>query len=63
MHVLLLNLGFVKKPDGSYYNNELSLVVYIENDKQVKVVTVSGFALATIEELEDAIVSGAFGAY
>lgn len=63
MHVMLLNLGFVKRPDGSYYNNELNLIVYIENEKQVKVITLSGFALATIEELEDAIVSGAFGVY
>ena len=63
MHVMLLNLGFVKRPDGSYYNNELNLTVYIENEKQVKVITLSGFALATIEELEDAIVSGAFGVY
>jgi hypothetical protein len=63
MYVYLLNMGFVKRPDGSYYNNELGIAVTIKDDKHVVVDTPSGPTLATIEELEDAILSGAFGAY
>jgi hypothetical protein len=62
MHVYLLNLGFVKKPDGSYYNSEIGISVTIEDSRRVKVVTPSGPVLITIEELEDAIFNGTFGA-
>ena len=63
MHIFLLNIGFIKMDDGTYYNHEVRLHVTIKDDEHVIVPTPQGFVLATIEELEDAIVSGGFGEF
>jgi len=51
--------------DGSYYNNEIGLRIHIGKDTDgkpiLKVPTPKGIINATIEELEDTIVSGGFG--
>ena len=32
MHVQLLNIGFMKRADGTYINQELGLVVEVDNE-------------------------------
>lgn len=61
MHTYLLNLGFVKRPDGTYYNNELGICARILDDTFVEVDTPEGPVQANMKELEDAIISGGFG--
>lgn len=63
MHTQLLNIGFIKQPDGSYFNNELGMMVTIADDNHIWVKSTSGIMKATIKELEDAIISGGFGEY
>ena len=61
MHIQLLNIGFIKKPDGTYVNYEFEFSVRILDAEYIEVQTKSGKTKATIEELEEAIVSGGFG--
>jgi len=64
MHIQLLNMGFTKRSDGTYYNRELSLTVTIvDKDKgEVDLLLPSGKIHRTdLEQIEDAIVSGAMG--
>lgn len=61
MRVRLLSIGFVKTGDGTYVNHEFSITVHVEDDEHVQVETDNGLVTATIEELEDAILSGGFG--
>jgi len=63
MHTFLLNIGFIKQESGSYYNNEVQLEVTLLDEEHVTVLTSKGNVKATIEELEDAIVSGGFGEF
>ncbi len=63
MHILLLNLGFVKQNDGAYINYEINLRVTLTDDNHVLVPTPKGNVPATLEELEDAIISGGFGEF
>lgn len=63
MHTQLLNIGFVKISDDTYYNNELDLSIKVIDGKTIEVATLKGVAQATIKELEDAIVSGGFGEF
>jgi hypothetical protein len=63
MHTQLLNIGFVKLPDGTYYNNELGMKVIIVDSEHIEVDTPMGKQQATIKELEDAIISGGFGEF
>ena len=60
--IQLLNIGFIKDPDGTYYNNELGVRVRIV-DKRIEVDTSQGKIKATIKELEDAIIGGGFGEF
>jgi hypothetical protein len=61
MHAQLLSMGFVRLPDGTYYNYEICLKVSVIDDKQVLVHTFDGDIPATLKELEDAITSDGFG--
>ena len=65
MRTFLLSIGFILMEDGSYYNNEIGLRIHIGKDTDgkpiLKVPTPKGIINATIEELEDTIVSGGFG--
>ena len=62
MHTKLLNLGFIKMPDGSYLKKELNLRVTISIDREhVVVPTEQGDTEATITELEDVIIADGFG--
>jgi|LGOV01.1.fsa_nt_gb hypothetical protein len=62
MHTFLLNIGFVKMKDGTYYNSEVQVHVKIDPDEEHVIVrTPKGNIKATIEELEDTIVDGGFG--
>lgn len=63
MHIQLLNIGFIKNPDNTYYNNELGLRVVVIDETQIEVDTFNGKIKATIKELEDAIMSGGFGEF
>lgn len=63
MHTRLLNMGFVKLTDGVYMNYEVNLRVTIHDNDHVLVPTPSGVAVATLDELEDAIVGGGFGEF
>lgn len=63
MHIQLLNIGFIKNPDNTYYNNELDLRVVVIDETQIEVDTFNGKIKATIKELEDAIMSGGFGEF
>lgn len=62
MHTQLLNIGFVKRPDGSYYNHELCICVHIISDTQIQVIATATTktGTTTIRELEDAILGGIF---
>lgn len=59
----LVNIGFVKMTDGTYYNKEVQLHVKIHPKEEDKVIvkTPKGNIAATIAELEDAIIGGGFG--
>jgi hypothetical protein len=61
MHTQLLNIGFIKQPDGSYFNPEVGLRVTIVGPDTILVPTAKGDIQTTVADLEDAIVSGAFG--
>lgn len=64
MHTQLLNIGFVKMPDGTYYNYEIGLTVSLNASAQtVSVDLPTGTHTATIAELEEAIISGGFGEF
>jgi hypothetical protein len=61
MHIQLLNIGFIKRPDGSYINPEFEFSVRILDSEHVEVQTATGKMKSTIEELEEAILGGGFG--
>jgi hypothetical protein len=63
MHVQLLNIGFMKRVDGTYINQELGLVVEVVDNEHVLVDTALGKQKVTLRELEDAIVAGGFGEF
>jgi len=65
MHTQLLNLGFTKKGDNIYFNQEIGLTVEVMDDGKTLVVHVPGIGKqnATIEELEESIVSGSLGEF
>lgn len=63
MHVQLLNIGFMKRVDGTYINQELGLVVEVVDNEHVLVDTSLGKQEVTLRELEDAIVAGGFGEF
>jgi len=52
MHTELLNMGFVKEPDGIYINRELSIKVKIV-DSKITIVTKTGeVKIIAIKDLE-----------
>ena len=52
MHTDLLNMGFVKEPDGIYINRELSIKVKIIDNK-ITIVTKTGeVKIIAIKDLE-----------
>lgn len=52
MHTELLNMGFVKEPDGIYINRELSIKVKIIDNK-ITIVTKTGeVKIIAIKDLE-----------
>ena len=52
MHTELLNMGFVKEPDGIYINRELSIKVKIIDNK-ITIVTKTGeVKVIAIKDLE-----------
>jgi hypothetical protein len=52
MHTELLNMGFVKEPDGVYINRELSIKVKIIDNK-ITIVTKTGeVKIIAIKDLE-----------
>ena len=64
MHIQLLNMGFIKRLDGSYFNRELNLTVSIvDKDKGTVHLTLPNGKVhaTTLEQIEDAIVNGAMG--
>ena len=64
MHTFLLNIGFIKIEDGTYYNSEVQVHVALDpNSDKLIVSTSKGNIVATIEELEDTIVGGGFGEF
>jgi hypothetical protein len=62
MRVQLLNMGFVDQGDGSFYNNELRLTVYLKNGV-IEVEAATGLVKTDVEHLEEAILNGEFGRY
>jgi len=54
MHVQLLNLGFVKGPDGTYTNHEIGLNIKIV-DNQIVIMTKQGEKIVTPKDLEEII--------
>jgi len=54
MHVQLLNLGFVKGPDGTYTNHEIGLKLKIV-DNQIVIMTHQGEKIVTPRDLEEVI--------
>ena len=57
MHIALLNLGFIQRPDKSYVHGELGFVVEIRN-KEI-VIEIEGKRItATLEQLEEVIIEG-----
>lgn len=54
MHVHLLNLGFVKGPDGTYQNQEIGYKIKIV-DNQIMIMTKQGEKVVSIKDLEDLI--------
>lgn len=66
MHTKMLNIGFSKRPDGTYYHIGLVLAATINPDGTIHLYGKDGVQITekpcTIDELEDAIVNGLFGA-
>jgi hypothetical protein len=54
MHVQLLNLGFVKGPDGTNINQEIGLKIKIV-DNQIVIMTHQGEKIVTPRDLEEVI--------
>lgn len=54
MHVHLLNLGFVKGPDGTYLNQETGLKIKIV-DNQIVIMTKQGEKIISVKDLEDLV--------
>jgi hypothetical protein len=54
MHVQLLNLGFVKGPDGTYINQEIGLKIKIV-DNQIVIMTKQGEKIVSPKDLEEII--------
>jgi len=65
MHTQLLNIGFTKVGDNIYFNQEIGITVELTDDKDTVIVHVpkTGKQLATIEELEEAMISGSLGEF
>lgn len=63
MHACLLSIGFIKLQNNTYVNYEINVVVRLLKDDALEVVRDEGNVEATLEELENAIVSGGFGEY
>jgi hypothetical protein len=53
MHTDLLNMGFVKEPDGTYINREIGLRVKIIDNK-ITIVTKTGeVKVVSVKDLEE----------
>lgn len=65
MHTKMLNIGFAKRPDGTYYHVGLVLIAVLNADGTISLFTKDGTPITekpcTLDELEDAIISGTFG--
>lgn len=65
MYTKMLNIGFSKRPDGTYYHIGLVLTAVINSDSTIHLYDKYGKQITekpcTIDELEDAIISGLFG--
>ena len=57
----LVNMGFVKKPDGTYYSAELNLRVTVRPDVVLIVHTLLGPTESSIDEFETAVFGGVMG--
>ena len=62
MHAVLLTLGFVRLPDGTYSSAEFNITVRVVGQK-VEVMADGKTQTATIDELETAMLDGSFGDY
>ncbi len=58
MHIRLLNIGFVKQPDGSYFNQEYGITLTLAGPTNLIVETPDGQRSMTLETLEDSILKG-----
>jgi hypothetical protein len=56
--IQLLNLGFVKMPDGTYMNYEFDVQVRVVDREHVEIVFETGPTKVTLAELEQAILNG-----
>jgi hypothetical protein len=63
MHTRLLNIGFIKQPDGSYFNNELRIRVTVVGPTTIAVDLPSGPHTTSIADLEEAILGDGFGEF
>ena len=58
MKLTLLNMGFIKDPDGSYRNLELGITVKIVDTDKLEINTTTGLRIISIKDLETIMMGG-----
>jgi hypothetical protein len=58
MKLELLNMGFIKDPDGSYRNLELGIKVKIVDIDKLEINTNTGIRIVSIKDLEKIMMGG-----
>lgn len=60
MHTKLLNIGFIEIAKGVYRNHEIGVTVKVINEDTIEVDTPEGPVQTSYDDLEEAVVMGAF---
>jgi hypothetical protein len=58
MKITLLNMGFIKDPDGTYVNQELGVRVKIVDTDKLEIKTTTGLRIISISDLETIMMGG-----
>lgn len=58
MKITLLNMGFIKGPDGTYLNQELGIRVKIVDTEKLEIKTTTGIRIISINDLETIMMGG-----
>jgi len=58
MNIQLLNMGFIKQPNGSYINLELGYTVKIVDTDKLEILTKDGLRIISVTDLENIMIGG-----